>query len=139
MKKESKYDDQTNTNLNYCWVKPVNKNKLKNYIWECVQYVYSVLLTAVLGYEILRSQDYSLSRTKVIKIEIVFLRMWMGGGGGQTQKGPAGALKAQLWASRPAPSHGDAFDSVLVTKIWYFFGFWFLTVYSVQWFIQISE
>ena len=38
-------------------------------------YVYSVLLTAVLGYEILRSQDYSLSRTKVIKIEIVFLRM----------------------------------------------------------------
>ena len=51
--------------------------------------------------------------------------MWMGGGGADP-KGPAGAFKAQLWASRPAPSpHGDAVDICVFTKIWYFFVFWF--------------
>ena len=82
------------------------------------------LLTVVVGNEILLSQDYSLSITKVIKNWNLYSYQceW----GGADPKGPAGSFKAQLWASRPAPSpHGDAVDICVFTKIWYFFVFWF--------------
>ena len=47
--------------------------------------MYSVLLTVVISCKILLSQDYSLSITKIIKLEIVILKN-ANGGGGQTQK-----------------------------------------------------
>ena len=56
--------------------------------------MYSVLLTVVISCKILLSQDYSLSITKIIKLEIVILKN--ANGGGADPKGPAGAFKAQL-------------------------------------------
>ena len=58
--------------------------------------MYSVLLTVVISCKILLSQDYSLSITKIIKLEIVILKNANGGGPTVSQQA--------------CPPHGDAVD-----------------------------